>query len=63
MAIAIFEMILHDKCGPFELKIIELEALLREKENIIIEMRKQISYLEERLNNLKDKAHDQDLQH
>lgn len=57
MATASFKMILHDKCGPFELLIIELEGKLLEKEKIINELQSHIDYLEERLgaeNNIKE---------
>jgi hypothetical protein len=49
MATASFKMILHDKCGPFELLIIELEGKLLEKEKIINDLQSHIDYLEERL--------------
>ena len=43
-------MLIHDKCGAFELKILELERVLKIKETIIIEMQNKIAYLEDRLN-------------
>jgi hypothetical protein len=63
MATASFKMILHDRCGPFELRIIELEGELKVKEKIINDLQSHIEYLEGRLgaeNNIKEDSNGKD---